>query len=452
MPSLTRPNKLSRYSHEKVHRTKEVAASMIIRQFCARHGRTVLAQSSRSVIRAYATDISVDNPMLRPSERDPKPTSQVPRHLDDPFSILDTANPPPSSASRSIAEQLESQEQSIRSLQADINAHVAARIMSIGEPPQMSRSSDSKSSESKTESTLDSPSRRDPLPFAHLKELNRFRRFTQKESRKGTHLSQTYDPTNILRHPPNADDLTLPMLLAHQTHLGHATSLWNPANSGYIFGVRDGIHIISLDVTYAYLKRAAKVVQEVAKRGGIILFVGTRDNMEEVTVNSAKLGGGYHIFHRWVPGSLTNGQQILGSCAVKVVDIHDRELPEYRGVLSQGHHRVMRPDLVVCLNPLENKVCLHECGLFNVPTIGVIDTDANPTWVTYPIPANDDSFRSVALIGGVLGQAAKEGQTQRMQAAARGNATYRTDPVYEELEFASQLSQMDVQEADNSKE
>lgn len=310
--------------------------------------------------------------------------------------------------------------------------------------------SDKSESVAVPEPNIEAPSTSsDTTPFQNTKEFNRFRRAVQKRRGKGSHLSQTYDPATILRSPPNADSITLPMLLANQTHLGHATSLWNPANSSYIFGIRDGIHIISLDITYAYLKRAAKVVQEIARRGGLILFIGTRKGMEDAIVNSAKLAGGYHIFHRWVPGALTNGQQILGKCDVKVVDANDRELPRYSELLSMGNHTVMRPDLVICMNPIENQVCLHECGIFNVPTIGVIDTDANPTWVTYPIPANDDSFRSIALIGGVLGNAAKEGQRLRKLEAARGSTTYNTTLLQGKLQSLEELAELDVRGRDS---
>ncbi|KEF52572.1 small subunit ribosomal protein S2 [Exophiala aquamarina CBS 119918] len=284
----------------------------------------------------------------------------------------------------------------------------------------------------------------------NLHELDRYFAGYMSQKQKGTENINRYDPSKNVTHPPTPDGLTLPMLLANQTHLGHATSLWNPANSSYITGVRDGIHIISLDITYAYLKRAAKVIQEVAKRGGIILFVGTRDGMRDIIVRAAKEAQGYHIFDRWVPGTLTNGQQILGRCAVQVVDRHDKKIDQYDDMLSQGRHQVMRPDLVVCLNPLENEVLLHECGLFTIPTIGIIDTDANPTWVTYPIPANDDSLRSVALIAGLLAHAAKEGQRQRIEAAEAGKTTYQLDHVKHALDRAQTLVEIDVQENPNN--
>jgi small subunit ribosomal protein S2 len=94
------------------------------------------------------------------------------------------------------------------------------------------------------------------------------------------------------------------------------------------------------------------------------------------------------LFERWIPGSITNGQQILGKCRMKVVNEKDEEVSGFEDQLYE--RSVLKPDLVVCLNPLENYVLLRECGDHHIPTIGVIDTDADPTWVTYPIPANDD--------------------------------------------------------------
>ncbi|KAB8214813.1 mitochondrial carrier domain-containing protein [Aspergillus novoparasiticus] len=238
----------------------------------------------------------------------------------------------------------------------------------------------------------------------------------------GSSVTDAYKPEDIIRNPPKPSDVTLELLLASQTHLGHSTSRWNPQNSRYIFGIRDGIHIISLDVTAAYLRRAAKVVEEVAARGGLILFVGTRKGQKRYVVRAAEMAKGYHIFERWIPGSLTNGQQILGHCETKVVNAMDDEIPKYREALAD--RSVLKPDLVVCLNPLENVVLLHECGLNNVPTIGVIDTDADPTRVTYPIPSNDDSMRAIGVIAGVLGRAGEAGQQRRLENAKNGVLTY----------------------------
>lgn len=226
-----------------------------------------------------------------------------------------------------------------------------------------------------------------------------------------------------MRNPPRPSQVTLELLLASQSHLGHATALWNPRNSNYIFGIRDGIHIISLDVTAAYLRRAAKVVEEVAHRGGLILFVGTRKGQRRAVVRAAELAKGYHVFERWIPGSITNGQQLLGHCELRVVDELDNELPEFQKYLVDKP--VVRPDLVVCLNPLENEPLLSECRAYNIPTIGVIDTDADVTKVTYPIPANDDSLRCITVIAGVLGRAGEAGQKKRLEESHAGKVPYK---------------------------
>ncbi|MCJ1285786.1 37S ribosomal protein, mitochondrial [Xylographa opegraphella] len=238
----------------------------------------------------------------------------------------------------------------------------------------------------------------------------------------GGEVAPHYQPHQLITNPPSPSQITLELLLASQSHLGHSTSLWNPMNSRYIFGIRQGIHIISLDVTASHLRRACRIVSGVAERAGLILFVGNRPGQDRCVVNAARLAGGCHLFERWIPGSITNGNQILGGCQKKVVDEHDNEIAGHDDDLID--QPALKPDLVVCLNPLENWVMLHECGLNNIPTIGIIDTDADPSWVTYPIPANDDSLRCVQVIAGVLGKAGEEGQLRRMEKAKKGEISY----------------------------
>lgn len=286
-----------------------------------------------------------------------------------------------------------------------------------------------------------------PPPFESPRAFLESRRAKRDLTNQGSVMSDLYHPWTIIQNPPQPSEVTLPMLLANQCHLGHATALWHPGNSGYIFGIRDGIHIISLEITLSYLRRAAKVVEEVARRGGIILFVGTRKGHQEIVVNAAEIAKpAYHIFSRWIPGSLTNGQQILEKCALKIVNAADEELKQYRMALATSSRPVLRPDLVICMNPIENEVCLHECGLYNVPTIGIVDTDVNPTWVTYPIPANDDSLRSVALIGGVLARAAEQGQKSRLQSAKRGKTTYETKSALTFIENLGEIEGLEIDE------
>ncbi|KAK6543192.1 37S ribosomal protein, mitochondrial [Orbilia ellipsospora] len=256
----------------------------------------------------------------------------------------------------------------------------------------------------------------------------------------GVVLEPHYKPHELITNPPSPSEVTLEALLAAGAHLGHATALWNPANQRYIFGIRQGIHLISLDVILAHLRRAAKIVHGVSQAGGIIVFVGTRDGHERAVVEAARRARGYHITERWVPGTVTNKDQLLIDQKLRVVDSRDREIRLTRrqkeGLQAtlandkdtQGAEPVqdtlqvphkfgaVRPDLVICLNPLENQTMLHECTQYRIPTIGIVDTDVDPTCVTYPIPANDDSLRSVQLIAGVLGRAGQEGRLARYEA------------------------------------
>ncbi|KAI1469311.1 ribosomal protein S2 [Daldinia caldariorum] len=240
----------------------------------------------------------------------------------------------------------------------------------------------------------------------------------------GTKVERTYRPADVFLNPPGPKDVTLELLMASQAHMGHHASLWNPANARYIYGIRQGIHIISLEETAAHLRRAARVVEEVAYRGGLILFVGTRPGQTQIVTQAARLARACHLFTKWTPGSITNSEVILNGMPMQMVDELDEPVEGFHRHINE--HRPLVPDLVVCLNPMENYVLLHECALVNVPTIGVIDTNAEPTWVTYAIPANDDSLRCLAVIGSVLGRAGQTGQERRISDAKKGIVTWET--------------------------
>ncbi|KAK6345099.1 37S ribosomal protein, mitochondrial [Orbilia javanica] len=280
-------------------------------------------------------------------------------------------------------------------------------------------------------------------PLTKLQEYQHLKAAKRASDEIGAILGEHYKPHELITNPPSPRDITLELLLASGAHLGHATALWNPGNQRFIFGIRQGIHLISLDVIAAHLRRAAKVVHGVSKNGGIIIFVGTRDGQERAVVEAAKRAKGYHVTERWVPGTITNKDQLLGDQKLRVLNHLDQEirLTEKQRLLlkeklaAAGNkdmdklkvqdtvqlpdgYGAVRPDLVVCLNPLENKTMLQECAQYRIPTIGIIDTDVDPTCVTYPIPANDDSLRAVQLIVGVLGRAGQEGRLARYEAEA----------------------------------
>lgn len=272
----------------------------------------------------------------------------------------------------------------------------------------------------------------------------------------GSTVVDRFDPSSLLRDPPRPDDVTLELLMASQCHMGHHKSLWNPVMQRYIYGVRSDIHIISLEETAAALRRAAKIVEMVAYLGGLMLFVGNRPGQMEVIARAAELAGACHLFTKWIPGTITNRDAILGKETLKIVDHQDKPAQGFERHLLE--RRPLMPDMVVVLNPLENYTLLQECAQENIPTIGLVDTNGDPTKVTYTIPGNDDryvlfspwcvkvfwgragadkccpsfhSLRSVSVIAGVLGRAGEAGQKRRMQDAARGLCTWQNSAEIE---------------------
>ncbi|KAI0458221.1 37S ribosomal protein MRP4 [Xylaria acuta] len=264
--------------------------------------------------------------------------------------------------------------------------------------------------------------------------------------RLGTHVEDHYRPGALFLNPPGPKDVTLELLMASQAHMGHHTSLWNPANARYIYGIRQGIHIISLEHVAAHLRRAARVVDEVAYRGGLILFVGTRPGQTQIVTQAARLARACHLFTKWTPGSITNSDAILNGMQIQMLDENDEPLQGFERHLSE--RRPLVPDLVVCFNPLENFTLLHECALANVPTIGVVDTNTEPTWVTYAIPANDDSLRCLAVIGSVLGRAGESGHKRRLDDAKLGIVEWQTPlDVQNFMEINRKLANKEAEKA-----
>ncbi len=228
----------------------------------------------------------------------------------------------------------------------------------------------------------------------------------------GSTISNVYRPHEDVLKPKAVEQTTLETLLAAGLHLGHSTSLFRPSTQPYIYGERDGIHIINLDQTIVHLRRAAKVTEKIAEEGGLILFVGTRPGQQRSLELAAKRAGGYYVHKRWVPGTLTNSREISNLWEKREVNMGDR--PTERLLSPRLKRSLIKPDLVVLLNPVENRNAIYECIQSNVPTVGIVDTDSEPSLLTYPIPGNDDSIRGTDLIAGVLSKAAERGRKRRL--------------------------------------
>lgn len=260
------------------------------------------------------------------------------------------------------------------------------------------------------------PSARDK-PYTSQELFLRQMKHASHTAKLGAYIEKVYFPHKDIEDPPTAEKMSINKLLAAGVHLGQSKSLWRPSTQPFIYGEYRGIHIIDLNKTLAYLKRAAKVVEGVAERGGIVLFLGTREGQKRSLEEAAKRSHGFYISTRWIPGTLTNSTEISGVWERHEVDFADK--PTGRVLTPDESLAIVKPDLLVVLNPTENRNALNEAMQVRVPTIGIIDTDSEPSLVTYPIPGNDDSLRSVNLLLGVLARAGERGVQNRLQKVAQ---------------------------------
>lgn len=233
----------------------------------------------------------------------------------------------------------------------------------------------------------------------------------------GANVEKVYFPHKDVHSPLPVEKMSINKLLEAGVHLGQSVSLWRSSTQPFIYGEYKGIHLIDLNKTLSSLKRASKVVEGIAERGGIILYVGTREGQKRALEEASKRTHGYYISTRWIPGTLTNSTEISGVWERQEIDFGDR--PTGRTLSPAENVSICKPDLIVVLNPTENKNALREAMQVRVPTIGIIDTDSEPSMVTYPIPGNDDSLRSVNLILGVLSRAGQRGLQNRLSKVSR---------------------------------
>lgn len=213
-------------------------------------------------------------------------------------------------------------------------------------------------------------------------------------------------------------------------HFGHQTSRWNPKMAKYIYGKKDGIHIINLDQTVAQLDRASDFLKEVAGRGRQVLFVGTRKQTKEIVRLAAESVGMPYVTERWLGGMLTNQHTIVsqikklkllekrmasGELANRYSKLEVQRIQEEIDTLNTryGGIKEMRgkPGAMVVLDAVTDRNAITEAQKLRVPVVAVCDSNANPTGIDYVIPANDDALAGLRLIVSQLAEAVKDGSS-----------------------------------------
>ncbi|EEW26008.1 30S ribosomal protein S2 [Rhodobacter ferrooxidans] len=229
-------------------------------------------------------------------------------------------------------------------------------------------------------------------------------------------------------------EFTMRQLLEAGVHYGHQTARWNPKMGEYIYGDRNGIHILDLTQTVPLLDQALKVVRDTVAKGGRILFVGTKRQAQKPISEAAERCAQFYMNHRWLGGTLTNWKTVSQSInRLKQVDelmAHgadgltkkerlniEREQTKLQASLGGIREMGGVPDLIFIIDVGKEDLAILEAQKLGIPVIAVVDTNCSPKGVDYIIPGNDDAARAIALYCDLISRAALDGMTAQMGAA-----------------------------------
>lgn len=257
-------------------------------------------------------------------------------------------------------------------------------------------------------------------------------------------------------------------LMEAGVHFGHQTHRWNPKMAPFIYGDRNGIHVIDLSRTVPHLQRALKEVREVVAGGGRVLFVGTKRQAAPIIADAARRSGQYFVNHRWLGGMLTNWKTISNSIRkLKTLDeqlsgsiagFTKKELLQLtrqreRLELALGGIRDMGglPDLIFIIDTNREDIAIQEANRLNIPVIAVLDTNSNPDGISFPIPGNDDATRAIKLYCDLVTLAVLDGISEQLGSAGKDVGASADIPASEilpeEVETAAEEAPAAAEEA-----
>jgi len=251
--------------------------------------------------------------------------------------------------------------------------------------------------------------------------------------------------------PKPNEPLTVRALLEAGAHFGHQTGRWNPAMKPFIFGDRNGVHIIDLDQTLERFQMALEFLREVTGSGGKVLFVGTKRQAAESIAESAEKCAQYYMNHRWLGGTLTNWKTVSNSInRLKALDERleegasgltkrerlslERERTKLQ--MSLGGIREMGgvPDMLFVIDTNKEDLAVAEARKLNIPVVAVLDSNSDPDGVAFPVPGNDDAARAIALYCDLAARAVIDGMASQMGAAGYDLGEMEDLPIEEAVD------------------
>jgi small subunit ribosomal protein S2 len=226
-----------------------------------------------------------------------------------------------------------------------------------------------------------------------------------------------------------APTVTMQQLVEAGAHFGHQTHRWNPRMKPYIFGARNGVHILDLSQTVPLMARALDFVSSTVQSGGKVLFVGTKRQAQQPIADAARASGQHFVNHRWLGGMLTNWKTISGSIkrfkqleeqlsgdttglTKKEVLQLTRERDKFE--MSLGGIRDMGgiPDVMFVIDANKEELAIKEADVLGIPVVAILDSNVSPDGIAFPIPANDDASRAIRLYCEAVAAAATKGRRE----------------------------------------
>jgi len=245
--------------------------------------------------------------------------------------------------------------------------------------------------------------------------------------------------------------VTMRQLLESGVHFGHQTRRWNPKMKRFIFTERNGIYIIDLQQSLAFIDRAYEFVKETVAHGGTIMFVGTKKQGQEAIAEQATRVGMPYVNHRWLGGMLTNFQTVhkrlqrlkeleeinfdvvAGSgLTKKELLVLNRERVKLARTLGGIRDMAKIPSALWVIDTNKESIAVDEAKKLGIPVVAILDSNCDPDDVDYPIPGNDDAIRSVALLTRVIADAVADGLVSRAGAAAGDDKPEAAEPGADE--------------------
>ena len=245
--------------------------------------------------------------------------------------------------------------------------------------------------------------------------------------------------------------VTMQQLLEAGAHFGHQTHRWNPRMKPYIFGDRNGVHIIDLSQTVPLFARALDFVTQTVQRGGKVLFVGTKRQAQDAVAESAKTSGQHFVNHRWLGGMLTNWKTISNSIK-RLKSLEEQLSGDTAGLTKKEVLQLTRerdklenslggirdmgglPDIMFVVDTNKEELAIKEANTLGIPVVAILDSNSDPSGIAFPVPGNDDASRAIRLYCDAIAEAVSNGRTGERQSKGEDIGAMAEPPAEAALE------------------